>query len=300
MPAYKLLSYHDNKEVKAGIAVDGSVFNLASEIAFHGPGSNIDGTTLDTAIRRWSDLEPLLKKIINSPSTRAHPLNSLKLAAPLYNPGTIYCAGANYFDHAEEMGTTIDKDAIEPLFFLKSCGAIVGPNDNVQLVKEYSQKYDWEVELAAVIGHEGHHLTTDNAMDIVIGYTIFNDVSARDVGRRTDWNFGMDWFRHKSFDTSAPMGPWIVPATQIVDPQNLNLKTTINDRVMQEGNTSTMVFSIAELIVSLTKQVPLKPGDIVATGTCAGVGFFQEIFLQPGDNMRLEIEGIGELNNPTV
>jgi 2,4-diketo-3-deoxy-L-fuconate hydrolase len=274
MPAYKLLSYHDNKEVKAGIAVDGSVFNLASEIAFHGPGSNIDGTTLDTAIRRWSDLEPLLKKIINSPSTRAHPLNSLKLAAPLYNPGTIYCAGANYFDHAEEMGTTIDKDAIEPLFFLKSCGAIVGPNDNVQL--------------------------TDNAMDIVIGYTIFNDVSARDVGRRTDWNFGMDWFRHKSFDTSAPMGPWIVPATQIVDPQNLNLKTTINDRVMQEGNTSTMVFSIAELIVSLTKQVPLKPGDIVATGTCAGVGFFREIFLQPGDNMRLEIEGIGELNNPTV
>ena len=300
MPAFKLLSYHENKEIKAGIEIDGSVFNLASEIAFHGPDSNIDGTTLDTAIQRWSDLEPLLRRIINSPSTRAHSLNSLRLAAPLYNPGTIYCAGANYFDHAEEMGNTIDKNAIEPLFFLKSCGAIVGPNDDVQLEEKYSKKYDWEVELAVIIGHEGRHLTTDNAMDIVIGYTIFNDVSARDVGRRTDWNFGMDWFRHKSFNTSAPIGPWIVPASDIVDPQNLYLKTTINDQVMQEGNTSNMVFSIAELIVSLTKQVPLKPGDIIATGTCAGVGFFREIFLQPGDNMRLEIEGIGVLNNPTV
>ena len=300
MPTYKLLSYHDNEKVKAGIEVDGSVFNLASEIAFHKPYSNIDCTTLDTAIKRWNDLEPLLNIISNSPSTLAHSLNSLKLAAPLYNPGTIYCAGANYFDHAEEMGNTIDKDSIEPLFFLKSCGAIVGPNDNVQLDEKYSQKYDWEVELAVVIGHEGHHLTADNAMNIVAGYTIFNDVSARDVGRRTDWNFGMDWFRHKSFNTSAPMGPWMVPANEIADPQNLNLKTTINDQVMQEGNTSNMVFSIAELIVSLTKQVPLKPGDIIATGTCAGVGFFREIFLQPGDNMKLEIEGIGELNNPTV
>ena len=96
------------------------------------------------------------------------------------------------------------------------------------------------------------------------------------------------------------MGPWIVPATDVDNPQNLNLKTTIGDQIMQEGNTSTMVFSIAELIVSLTKQVPLKPGDIIATGTCAGVGFFRGVFLKSGDTMKLEIEGIGELNNPVV
>ena len=300
MVAYKLLTYFEGDAVKAGVEIDGFVYNLALEIAFHGPKTGIDGTTLDTAIRRWADLEPILTRISNSPSTQAHALNTIKLAAPMYNPGTIYCAGANYFDHAEEMGTTIDKSSIEPLFFLKSCGTIIGPNEDVCLPLDYSQKYDWEVELAAVIGHEGHHLTLDNAMDIVAGYTIFNDVSARDVGRRTDWNFGMDWFRHKSFFTSAPMGPWIIPASQISNPQNLNLKTTITGEVMQEGNTSTMVFSIAELLVSLTKQVPLRPGDIVATGTCAGVGLFRGIFLQPGDNMKLEIEGIGELNNPVV
>jgi 2-keto-4-pentenoate hydratase/2-oxohepta-3-ene-1,7-dioic acid hydratase in catechol pathway len=300
MPSYKLLSYHDNDKIKAGVEVDGLVFNLASEIASHGPEINIDGNTLDTAIRRWSELEPLLKIITNSPSTRAYPIDSLRLAAPLYNPGTIYCAGANYFDHAEEMGQKINKNEIEPLFFLKSCGSIVGPGDDVRLNEDYSKKYDWEIELAVIIGHEGYHLTLENASSIIAGYTIFNDVSARDVGRRTDWNFGMDWFRHKSFDTSAPMGPWIIPAADIVDPQKLNLKTTIGDQVMQEGNTSTMVFSINELLVSLTRQIPLKPGDIIATGTCAGVGFFQEIFLKSGDTMSLEIEGIGKLVNPAV
>jgi 2,4-didehydro-3-deoxy-L-rhamnonate hydrolase len=300
MASYKLLSYHDDGGVKAGIEVDGSVFNLASEIAFHGPDSNIDGTSLDTAIRRWVDLEPILEKIANSPSTRAHALDSVKLAAPMYNPGTMYCAGANYFGHAKEMGNEIDKAAIEPLFFLKSCGSIIGPDDEIQLPKSYSEKYDWEVELAAVIGKEGVHLTLDNAMDIIAGYTIFNDLSARDVGRRTDWNFGMDWFRHKSFYTSAPMGPWIIPASQIGDPQNLNVKTTVSGEVMQDDNTSDMVFSIAELLVSLTKQVPLRPGDIVATGTCAGVGVFRGIFLNPGDDVKLEIENIGELSNPIV
>jgi 2-keto-4-pentenoate hydratase/2-oxohepta-3-ene-1,7-dioic acid hydratase in catechol pathway len=300
MPSYKLLSYHDDGTIKAGIEVEGSVFNLTSEIAFHAPDCGIDAGTLDTLIRRWAEIAPILTKIANSPSGRAQAIENVKLAAPLYNPGTIYCAGANYFDHAEEMGTTIDKDNIEPLFFLKSCGAIIGPNDDVRLPATYSEKYDWEIELAAVIGREGHHMTVDNAMDLVAGYTIFNDVSARDVGRRTDWNFGMDWFRHKSFNTSAPMGPWIIPAKDIANPQNLGLKTTITGEVMQEGNTSTMVFSIAELIVSLTKQVPLKPGDVIATGTCAGVGVFRGIFLKPGDNMKLEIEGIGELCNPVV
>jgi 2-keto-4-pentenoate hydratase/2-oxohepta-3-ene-1,7-dioic acid hydratase in catechol pathway len=300
MASYKLLSYDDNGATKAGIEVDGFVFNLASEIAFHGPDSGIDGSSLDTAIRRWTDLEPVLGKIANSPSTSATAIGDIKLCAPFSNPGTMYCAGANYYGHAKEMGNELDKSTIEPLFFLKSNGAIIGPNDDIRLPKDYSQKYDWEVELAAVIGHEGHHLTLDNAMDIVVGYTIFNDVSARDVGRRTDWNFGMDWFRHKSFDTSAPMGPWIIPASKIGDPQNLNIKTTISGEVMQDDNTNDMVFSIAELIVSLTKQVPLRPGDIIATGTCAGVGVFRGIFLKPGDDIKLEIEGIGELCNPVV
>jgi len=300
MASYKLLSYDDDGVIKAGIEVDGFVFNLASEIAFHGPDSGIDGSTLDTAIRRWSDLEPILSKIANSPSTRAKPLDDISLCAPLNNPGAIYCAGANYYDHAEEMGTTIEKENIEPLFFIKSGSVIIGPNDDIRLPQNYSEKYDWEVEIAAIIGYEGRNLKVDNALDIVAGYTIFNDVSARDVGRRTDWHFGMDWFRHKSFDTSAPMGPWIIPAEDIEDIQNLSLKTTINEDVKQNGNSSNMVFSVAELLVSLSQQLTLKPGDIVPTGTCAGVGSFQGIFLQPGDQITMEVEGIGTLANPVV
>ncbi len=300
MASYKLLSYDDAGTIKAGIEVDGFVFNLASEIAFHGPDANIDGTSLDTAVRRWSDLKPILSKIAGSPSTRAKPLDELTLRAPLNNPGAIYCAGANYYDHAEEMGTTIEKDKIEPLFFIKSGSVIIGPNDEIRLPQNYSEKYDWEVEIAAIIGYEGRNLSVDSALDIVAGYTIFNDVSARDVGRRTDWHFGMDWFRHKSFDTSAPMGPWIIPADDIVDIQNISLKTTINDDVKQDGNSSNMVFSVAELLVSLSQQLTLKPGDIVPTGTCAGVGSFQGIFLKPGDQITLEVEGIGTLANPVV
>ena len=300
MAAYKLLSYDDDGVIKAGIEVDGFVFNLASEVAFHGPDSGIDGSTLDTAIRRWSDLKPILTKIANSPSTRAKPLDDLKLRAPLNNPGAIYCAGANYYDHAEEMGTTIEKENIEPLFFIKSGSVIIGPNDEIRLPQNYSEKYDWEVEIAAIIGHEGRNLNVDNALDIVAGYTIINDVSARDVGRRSDWHFGMDWFRHKSFDTSAPMGPWIIPAGDIADIQNLSLKTAINDEVKQDGNSSNMVFSVAELLVSLSQQLTLKPGDIVPTGTCAGVGSFQGIFLKPGDQITMEVEGIGTLANPVV
>ena len=300
MASYKLLSYDDGGVIKAGIEVDGFVFNLASEIAFHGPDSGIDGSSLDTAIRRWNDLKPILSKIANSPSTRAKPLDDLELRAPLNNPGAIYCAGANYYDHAEEMGNPIEKDKIEPLFFLKSGSVIIAPNQDIRLPQNYSEKYDWEVEIAAIIGYEGRNLTEENALDIVAGYTIFNDVSARDVGRRTDWPFGMDWFRHKSFDTSAPMGPWVIPAEDIEDIQNLSLKTTINDDVKQNGNSSNMVFSVAELLVSLSQQLTLKPGDIVPTGTCAGVGSFQGIFLKPGDQITMEVEGIGTLANPVV
>lgn len=300
MASYKLLSYHQDGLIKAGIEVDGSVFNLATELASHGPDAGIDGTTLDTAMRRWPDLEPILKKIANSPSSRAQALDAVKLAAPMNSPSGFYCAGANYFCHAEEMGNTIEKEKIEPLFFLKSGSVIIGPDQDIRLPQNYSEKYDWEVEIAAIIGHEGRNLTVDNALDIVAGYTIFNDVSARDRGKREDWPFGMDWFRHKSFDTSAPLGPWIVPATDIADIQNISIKTTINDEVKQDGNSNNMVFSVAELLVSLSQQLTLKPGDIVATGTCAGVGLFQGIYLKPGDHIKMEVEGIGELNNPVV
>ena len=177
---------------------------------------------------------------------------------------------------------------------------IIAPNQEIRLPQNYSEKYDWEVEIAAIIGRQGRNLTVNNALDIVAGYTIFNDVSTRDVGRRSDWPFGMDWFCHKSFDTSAPMGLWIIPAGDIANIQNLGLKTTINDDIKQDGNSNNMVFSVAELLISLSQQLTLKPGDIVATGTCTGVGSFQGIFLKPGDQITMEVESIGTLANPVV
>ena len=296
----KLISYSENGEIKAGVLKENMVHDLGVELCKMDDWQRNETISLDTVFRNWSKFVPMLNKITQAPTTSGLPIKDVILHAPLNNPGTIYCAGANYYDHAQEMGVSIDKGSIEPLFFLKSCGSIIGPNQNIRLPSNYSEKYDWEVELAAVIGKKGHHLNTENATDIIAGYTIFNDVSARDVGRRNDWNFGMDWFRHKSFDTSAPMGPWIVPSNQINNPQNLNLKTKINDKVMQDGNTNGMIFSIAELIVSLSRQVCLKPGDVIATGTCAGVGIFRGIFLQPGDLIELEIEDIGILSNPVI
>ncbi len=296
----KLISYSENVEIKAGLLKENIVYNLGVELDQALGWQYNETITLDVVFRNWLKFEPVLTKITRAPVTTGVPITDVILQAPLNNPGTIYCAGANYHDHAQEMGVSIEKDSIEPLFFLKSCGSIIGPNQNIKLPKDYSEKYDWEIELAVVIGKEGHHLNIENAMDIVAGYTIFNDVSARDAGRRDDWNFGMDWFRHKSFDTSAPMGPWIISSNQINNPQNLSLKTKINGKVMQDGNTNGMIFSIAELIVSLSKQVCLKPGDIIATGTCAGVGIFRGIFLQPGDLIELEIEEIGILANPVI
>ena len=153
MASYKLLSYDDNGATKAGIEVDGFVFNLASEIAFHGPDSGIDGSSLDTAIRRWTDLEPVLGKIANSPSTSATAIGDIKLCAPFSNPGTMYCAGANYYGHAKEMGNELDKSTIEPLFFLKSkltslitescCCWCVGALPSVVLSEEAS---NWNFE----------------------------------------------------------------------------------------------------------------------------------------------------------
>lgn len=198
------------------------------------------------------------------------------------------------------MGNKIEKENIEPLFFLKSGSVIIAPNQEIHLPQNYSEKYDWEVKIAAIISRQGCNITVDNALDIVASYTIFNDVSARDVGRRTDWPFGMDWFCYKSFDTSAPMGPWIIPAGDIADIQNLGLKTTINDDVKQDNNSNNMVFSVVELPISLSQQLTLKPGDIVATGTCTGGGSFQRIFLKPGDQITMEVEGIGTLVNPVV
>ena len=157
-----------------------------------------------------------------------------------------------------------------------------------------------EPELAVVIGKPGRHIALEDALDYVAGYTVLNDVSARDLNRRTDYPFKHDWFRGKSFDTFGPLGPWLVPRACIAEPQNLRMRLTVNGETMQDGNTSEMIFSVAEQIHYLSSILTLQPGDVIATGTPTGVGMGRGIYLKPGDVMVASIDGIGSIENPLV
>jgi 2-keto-4-pentenoate hydratase/2-oxohepta-3-ene-1,7-dioic acid hydratase in catechol pathway len=184
-----------------------------------------------------------------------------------------------------------------------SRSAVVGPEARVKL-PVYSQMVDWEVELAAVIGRVARDVSVEKALDYVAGYTIADDLSARDVMRR-DKNpatspFHYDWLSQKCFDGACPLGPWIVPASDIPDPQNLALKLWVNDKVMQDSHTGKMIFSTAEQIAMLSSRVTLYPGDLILTGTPAGVGMPRRTFLKAGDTVKLWIEGIGELTHTMV
>lgn len=221
------------------------------------------------------------------------------LRAPV-RPPRIFAAASNYVEHAREMGTVLAQKAdSNPYVFIKASTAVVGPGDKVVIPKQ-TQKPDWEVELAAVIGRKTRRISVEDALDCVVGYTIVNDVSARDLTRRSDYPFKFDWFQGKSFDTFAPLGPWIVPRDIVGDPQDLKLGMTVNDELMQDGTTAEMIFTVCEQISYLSHMLTLEPGDVVATGTPTGVGASRGIFLQPGDVMRATVEQIGELRNPVV
>lgn len=221
------------------------------------------------------------------------------LRAPI-RPPRIFAAASNYVEHAKEMGTVLAQKAdSNPYVFIKASTAVVGPGDKVVIPKQ-TKKPDWEVELAAVIGRKTRHISVDDALDCVAGYTIVNDVSARDLTRRSDYPFKFDWFQGKSFDTFAPLGPWIVPREIVGDPQNLRLGLSVNGELMQDGTTAEMIFTVREQISYLSHMLTLEPGDVIATGTPTGVGASRGIFLQPGDTMRATVENIGELRNPVV
>jgi 2-keto-4-pentenoate hydratase/2-oxohepta-3-ene-1,7-dioic acid hydratase in catechol pathway len=240
------------------------------------------------------------------------PLKRVKLLAPVLYPGNIYCAGANYTDHMAEMaraqgqapGPNMKELGEKPWHFVKSSrSAVVGPGARVKL-PVYSQMVDWEVELAAVIGRPARDVTVEKALDYVAGYTIADDLSARDVMRR-DKNpatspFHYDWLSQKCFDGACPLGPWIVPASEIPYPQNLALKLWVNDKVMQDSHTGKMIFSTAEQIAMLSSRVNALPRRSHPDRNPGGVGMPRRTFLKAGDTVKLWIEGIGELTHTMV
>lgn len=222
------------------------------------------------------------------------PMEKVKFLAPIPRPRkNIFCVGKNYVEHAIEMGSKEDIPE-HIMVFTKAPTTVIGHLDDVLEHKEVTEQLDYEGELAVVIGKRGKEIEKENALDYIFGYTILNDITARDLQKKHK-----QFFIGKSLDTSAPMGPWIVTSDSITNPNSLNITTTVNGEVRQQSNTTHFIFPIEEVISVLSKGMTLEPGDIIATGTPAGVGkgFNPPRFLKAGDTMEISVEGIGTLIN---
>ena len=271
----KLLRYGPAGEEKPGLLdEDGRIRDLSDKI------TDINGAAL--APDRLAALAKL--------DTASLPLveGSPRLGPPVAGIGKIIAVGINYAAHGKE--TKIDIPD-EPILFTKAVTSLNGPNDPVILPKG-SKKGDWEVELAIVIGRRAQYVEQADAMDVIAGFAVINDVSERALQLEGSGQ----WLKGKSFDTFAPFGPWLVTPDEVPDPQNLNLWLEVNGERHQDGNTSAMIFGITYLVSSISEYMTLMPGDVIPTGTPPGVGLGHEppIFLQPGDVMRLGVEGLGE------
>ncbi|WP_419255696.1 fumarylacetoacetate hydrolase family protein [Caulobacter sp. ErkDOM-YI] len=296
-PWFAIGTYDGGKGPRPAIVVDDMLFDLAAVQTAVGLDAGV--ASVDAALANWETTQPILAEIAARTAASGVPPLSVTPLAP-FNPRRIFCTASNFVDHASEMKTALAaKVDSAPYIFLKSTESVVGADDEV-VIPSHCTQIDWEVELGVVIGREGHRISVENARDHIAGYVVFNDVSARDQIARTDFPFKHDWFRSKSYDTFGPLGPWLVPDVCIPDPMNLSLKLSVNDVGMQDGSSAEMIFNIYEQIAYLSTFGKLRPGDLIATGTPAGVGKGRGIFLKPGDRMTASIELIGAISNPLV
>ena len=278
----KLVTYHSAGNTGYGILTGENIATL------YGP--DFPPTLLDF-IHAGA---PALKQAAQALHDHRLPLRSIssvKILTPIANPGKIIAIGLNYWDHCREQNLEAPKT---PIIFTKFTTAIIGPGDTITYDPALTTQVDYEVELGVVIGKQARNVSLATALDYVFGYTIVNDVSARDL-QFSD----KQWVRAKSLDTFCPIGPCITTADEIPDPQALHLKTIVNGQVLQDSSTSEMIFGVAELIHRLSHSFTLLPGDVIATGTPDGVGVFRkpQVFLLNGDHVTVEVENIGQLEN---
>ena len=300
MADFKLLNYAGAKgEPRPGILTGGDTIVDLQEAL---PGKSWASSTL-AVLGAWDEALPALHALAGAKGAKTRRLADTKLMAPLLYPPAIYCAGANYMAHAREMSPDfkMDKTTTQSYFFLKSGPhCVIGPGDEIRL-PAISKQVDWEGECAVVIGRRGRNIKAADAKKYVGGYTCMNDLSARDLARRPDWpRFNVDWFGHKNFETAAPLGPWITPADQVPDIYACQLRLWVNEEKMQDTLVSDLIFNVEEMIEYLSRRVTLLPGDVIATGTPSGVGRPRGIFLKPGDKVRVELSGVGVLENPVT
>jgi 2-keto-4-pentenoate hydratase/2-oxohepta-3-ene-1,7-dioic acid hydratase in catechol pathway len=304
---YRLVSYADGGGApKAGVLVGERVVAAAALL----PGLDGDSASVLGLLRAWDSVHPRLHAAAQKvQSNEGIALAQVKLLAPILYPGAMFCAGANYWDHLEEMAEIARRatgkapamtKAAEPWFFLKTCaGSIIGPNTPARL-PSFSKQVDWEAELGVVIGRPTRNISEARAFEAVAGYLIVNDLSARDLMKREGTPFIYDWVGQKCFEDAAPMGPWLTPAAYIADPNDMAVKLWVNGVLKQNSNTGRMVHNIAEQIAYLSRHFTLQPGDVIATGTPAGVGMPRGEFLKVGDEVRIEVGGCGTLVNKMV
>lgn len=282
----RLITYSDDGRQRVGAIVNDAVVDLSDR--YDSMLDLIEEGDLDEVRRVVEKAVPVAE------------ISEVKLEAPIPAPRrNLFCVGWNYLPHFDEgRGRREDqeRDLPEyPTFFTKATTTATGPGDDVPFDAAFSEKIDYEAELAVVVGRQGRSIPVEDAMNYVFGYMAANDVTARDVQKR----HGGQWFKGKSMDHSCPVGPWIVEAEEVSDPQNLAIQCHVNGVEKQSSNTKHMYFSVAELISELSLGMTLLPGDILLTGTPEGVGQWREPpeFLHPGDEVTVTVSGIGELTN---
>jgi len=287
----KLVTFSRRSETHIGVLVHQDGRNVIFDLNLAQPSLPLDMTEfLKLGDAAWA----LAKSALASADKRCYLSEAdVTLLAPILRPGKIICLGHNYYDHTDSASGTSPE---HPTFFAKYSNVIVGPYQPI-IHPRADIQMDYEAELAVVIGKRSRYVAEECALDFVAGYTIFNDVSARDYQKRSS-----QWTLGKSFDTFGPMGPALVTADEIPDPGNLDLALTLNGQEMQHSNTCNLIFSIPFLIAYLTQVMTLEPGDLIATGTPSGTGAMHKppVFMKPGDEVKIRIEKVGELVNPIV
>ena len=277
----KLVTYGESGQERIGAVVGDEIVDLSSA------DDALPGTVLGVL---EADALGAVSRAVESGTGARTPLDGARLASPIPRPPKIVCVGLNYLDHATEQNVPLPE---HPLLFSKATSSVVGPCDDVVLPSE-SEQVDYEVELAVVIGKTATAVSEADAYDYIAGYTVANDVSARDIQFRQQ-----QWHQGKSYDTFCPMGPWLVTKDEIPDPNSLAVKLTLNGEVLQDSNTDNLIFNVPTLVSRISSAMTLLPGDVISTGTPAGVGVFRDpkILFKAGDYMETWVEGIGTLKN---
>jgi 2-keto-4-pentenoate hydratase/2-oxohepta-3-ene-1,7-dioic acid hydratase in catechol pathway len=282
----KLVTFNYSGKVEVGAIHKDQIINL----------SDFAGDMISLIEMIHGGLEQLKDRIESIPS--GFPVESVELLAPIPEPRrNVMCLGLNYAEHAEEHYSASGRQTElpeYPIVFTKAPTSVNGPYADIPYDPTITQELDWEVELAVIIGRKGKNIPVEEAMEYVFGYSVLNDVSARDLQRRHK-----QFFKGKSLDGACPMGPWIVTADELTDPHHLRVTSRVNGFVKQDSNTAMMIFDVPSIINHMSCGMTLLPGDIIATGTPSGVGFARQPpeFLQSGDIVECEVEGIGIIRN---